>query len=328
MLMQPVTDISVLDQLLVVNLDVHIWSASRKLLPEDLGNADLPPDELASLGSKKICNPEEINIFKTLKARAESLLKQKGIRFLSGWAVPEAKLANIDAGLSAIRDDFNSSKTGFLQRYEQTVNEWIAQHPAWSAIIANSIVSEDYVRSRLDFRWQVFRVGTPATSTQVQDHLEEEIHNLGFTLYEEIAKSASETWKHCYEGKTEVTRKPLSPLKSMYDKLMGLTFVEPRASNIATLINTALTNIPRRGPITGSTLLMLQGLVSLLRTPQEIVAHGQKIMDGQTADSVLSAISSMPQMQFGEGDTPRSSDNVSPMVSISSAPVLESCGLW
>lgn len=65
--METITDINVLDQLLVVNLDAHIWSASRKLLPEDLGNTELPPDELASLGSKKICNPEEMNIFKTLK---------------------------------------------------------------------------------------------------------------------------------------------------------------------------------------------------------------------------------------------------------------------
>lgn len=321
--METVTDITVLDQLLVVNLDAHIWSASRKLLPEDLGNADLPPDELASLGSKKICNPEEMNIFKTLKARAESLLRQNGIKFLNGWAIPQSRLNAIDSGLAAIRDDFNTAKENFLHRYEQAVREWIDSHPAWSGIIANSVVSEDYVRSRLAFRWQVFRVVSPDVPDRMRDDLADDVKNLGNTLYDEIAKSAAETWKNCYEGKAEVTRKALSPLKSMYDKLMGLTFVEPRVSAIASIISTALDSIPKRGPITGATLLMLQGLVSLLRNPEEIVKHGQKILEGQSAANVLSAMTVLPPgapcVAEISGETPE----LGP-----AAPALESCGLW
>ncbi len=51
------TNITVLQQLLVVNLDVHIWSARKKLTAVDLSDTNLPPEELASLGSKRICNP-------------------------------------------------------------------------------------------------------------------------------------------------------------------------------------------------------------------------------------------------------------------------------
>lgn len=108
------TDITVLDRLMVVNLDVHIWSASRKLDPHDLGNTELPPEELASLGSKKVCNPEELNIFRTLKTRAESILRQTGVRFLCGWAIPDEKLVEIDNALAVIRDDFNNAKEDFL----------------------------------------------------------------------------------------------------------------------------------------------------------------------------------------------------------------------
>lgn len=327
--METITDINVLDQLFVVNLDAHIWSASRKLLPEDLGNAALPPDELASLGSKKICNPEEMNIFKALKARAESLLRQNGIKFLNGWAIPQGRLEEIDNCLAAIRDDFNMAKEEFLQRYEQAVREWIDSHPAWSGIIANSVVSEDYVRSRLAFRWQIFRVALPEVSDVTQDDLAEDVKNLGSTLYDEIAKSAAETWKYCYEGKTEVTRKALSPLKSMYDKLIGLTFVEPRVSSIASLIHTALGSIPKRGPITGATLLMLQGLVSLLRNPREIVEHGQKILDGQNAGDVLSTISVMSSiMPCVGGPLPAYENQDSDFGHVPAVPALESCGLW
>lgn len=306
--MQTTTDINVLERLLVVNLDVHIWSARKKLLPQDFGNASLPPEELASLGSKRVCNPDDLKTFATLKARATSLLERTGIRFLNGWTIPSEKQEEIDNALAAIRDEFNNAKQDFLSRYQQSVQEWIQAHPGWEEIIANSIVSEDYVRSRIDFRWQLYRVMFPETDSVASDNLKNDVSSLGDTLYEEISKFAGETWKNCYEGKTEVTRKALSPLKTMHEKLMGLTFIEPRVSPIAELIQTALDSIPQRGPITGGKLLMLQGLVAMLKTPADIVEHGQKILDGQSADAVLGTIIApsrsiiTPDMNIGKDD--------------------------
>lgn len=275
------TDITVLDHLLVVNLDIHIWTARKKLVPLDLGGAELPPEDLASLGSKRVCNPEDLRSFTTLKARAVSVLERSGIRFLSGWAVPNARIDDIMRELAVIRDEFNAAKESFLQRYEQSVQDWIARHPQWGNIIAGSTVSQEYVRSRLDFRWQMFQVAQPEAVDRNMDNLKEDIDRLGGTLFDEIAKAAGEAWHRCYAGKTEVTRKALSPLKAMYDKLMGLTFVEPRVAPVAELLDTAFRSIPKRGAITGSTLVMLQGLVSLLQNPQALMEHGQMILDGR-----------------------------------------------
>lgn len=275
------TDITVLDHLLVVNLNIHIWTARKKLVPLDLGGAELPPEDLASLGSKRVCNPEDLRSFTTLKARAVSVLERSGIRFLSGWAVPNAHIDDIMRELAVIRDEFNAAKESFLQRYEQSVQDWIARHPQWGNIIAGSTVSEEYVRSRLDFRWQVFQVAQPEAVDRNMDNLKEDIDRLGGTLFDEIAKAAGEAWHRCYAGKTEITRKALSPLKAMYDKLMGLTFVEPRVAPVAELLDTAFRSIPKRGAITGSTLIMLQGLVLLLQNPQALMEHGQMILDGR-----------------------------------------------
>lgn len=324
------TDIAVLDRLLVVNLDVHIWSARKKLLPYDLGNADLPPEELASLGSKRVCNPEDLKTFGTLKARATSLLERAGIRFIGGWAIPEEKLDEITSGLATIRDEFNVVKDNFLKGYNSSVQEWINRHPGWEEIIANSVVSEDYVRSRLDFRWQTFRIVPPATGGEpiADDNLTEDIQNLGCALYDEISRFATETWRKCYEGKTEVTRKALSPLKTMYDKLMGLTFIEPRVSPIASLIRTALESIPQRGPIAGATLLMLQGLISLLRMPQDIVAHGQKILEGKKPEDVLAVLVGPAAHSPIAEPTRKEIDDFPEMAQNPQPPVLANCGLW
>ena len=69
-----VSDIRILDNLLALNLNVSLWSARRKMSQDDLGGAELPPEDLASLGSKRIADPENLKVFGTLKARAFNYL--------------------------------------------------------------------------------------------------------------------------------------------------------------------------------------------------------------------------------------------------------------
>ena len=56
------SDIKVLDNLLALNLDISLWSARRKMTAEDLGGTELPPEDLASLGSKRIADPAHLKI--------------------------------------------------------------------------------------------------------------------------------------------------------------------------------------------------------------------------------------------------------------------------
>ncbi|MEF2144165.1 MAG: DUF3150 domain-containing protein [Desulfovibrionaceae bacterium] len=280
------TDITVLDHLMALNLDVSIWTARKKLTPADFGGAQLPPEDLASLGSKKVCNPQELRIFGTLKARAVNLLDRTGVRFLGGWAIPEDKADEIVSELTIIRDDFLAAKEQFLSRYDEAVRDWIAQHPGWERLIGASTVSADYVRSHIGFKWQMFKLLPPADDS-VHQGLQEEVNDLGGTLFSEVAKAATDTWKRCFEGKDKVTHKALSPLRSIYAKLAGLCFVEPRVMPVVDILDTAFNRMPRRGHIDGSALLLLQGVVSLLRDPATLVAHGQKILEGQGASDIL-----------------------------------------
>lgn len=306
--MQTQTDITVLDHLMVLNLDVNIWSARRKLTPADFAGAELPPEELASLGSKKVCNPKELRIFGTLKARAVNMLDRNGVRFLSGWGIPEDRADAIVADLTVVRDDFLTSKEQFLSRYDEAVQDWVSQHPGWERLIGNSTVSADHVRARLDFKWQMFRLAAPQNQ-KVSQGLQDEVVGLGGTLFEEIAKAATEAWICCFEGKDKVTHKALSPLKSIQRKLSGLRFVEPRVLPVADLLKTAFQRIPARGHIQGADLILLQGVVSLLRDPATLIGHGQKILDGQDASSVLDALLAAPTTDCAESRKPRDKQN-------------------
>ena len=308
----------ILDNLLVVNLDVHIWSARKKLSPTDLNGAELPPEDLASLGSKRICDPGDIKTFSTLKSRASSLLDKHGVRFLNGWAIAEAKAQMIQDMLDNIRAEFNHAKTIFLNSYDDSVQDWIAKHPQWGSIIANSIVSKKYVSSRISFNWQMYKILPPTSGLATQ--LQECTDQLGYTLFEEIAKSAQDAWQRCFEGKTEITRKALSPLKAMHQKLLGLSFLEPRVNPVAELINAAISSVPQRGAIQGNMFTMLSGLVCLMQNPKALLAHGQQLLDGmKNSHDILDG--------FLE-DQPNGVYSVGHYTSYQKKQLIESHGLW
>ncbi|WP_240744263.1 DUF3150 domain-containing protein [Desulfopila sp. IMCC35006] len=271
---------------MVINLDVNIWSARKKLSPADFGGVNLPPEELTSLGSKKICNPEDLRIFSTLKSRAVTMLDHVGVRFLSGWGIPQSMANQVVKDLQVIHDEFMAAKDTFLSSYDQSVLDWVNQHMEWKEIIENSVVSADYVSSRLGFRWQLFQLAPPQEKF-IHDGLKDEVAKLGSTLYGEIARTAEDTWKKCYSGKDQVSQKALSPLRSIYEKLSGLSFVEPCAAPISNLLKIAFDQIPSKGFIKGADLLMIQGVLALLRDPVSLIEHGKSIIKGRTPESVL-----------------------------------------
>lgn len=288
------SDLGVVNNLYAFILQVKIWPGRTKLTKEDFPEVELPPEEIASLGSKKLCDPEKLRPFGKLKARAEELLDNRGVRFLKGWAVPESIAEDTAEQLDAIMEEFDVEKEVFLTNYNGIIRDWINQHPAWSTVIANSSVSESHVRARLGFKWQAFEVAMPQrendSSSVLNRGLHEEVTGLGNTLYAEIARAADEAWKRCYQGKSKISHKALSPLRTIHNKLVALSFVEPHIAPVADLIKTAMDNVPKKGWISGAPLIALQGMVSMLRDPDALIEHARLVMADTDPMSVLESI--------------------------------------
>ena len=339
--MNTTTDMQVLDSLLALNLDISLWSARKKLQAEDFGGATLPPEDLASLGSKKIADPESLRIFSTLKSRAFNFLNRHGVRFMGGWAIPEAKADVIVHELMNIRDLFLEEKERFLSGYDESIQAWVEKHDAWGDIIRNSTVSSDYVRSRIDFRWQMYKVAPIMqhvdNTVVLEAGLAEEVSNLGNTLFAEIAKEAGDIWRRVFTGRTEVTHKALSPLRTLHSKLVGLAFVEPHVMPAADIVKAALNIMPQKGCISGTDLLLLQGVVSMLRDPDTLFAHAHKILAGDAPASVFadligtSCVAQTADIASSQSDTQpvQSAPAVAPSPTPSSTPIaVPSFGLW
>ena len=335
------SDIRILDRLLALNLTVNLWSARRKMTAEDMGGGNLPPEDLASLGSKRIADPETLKIFGTLKARAVNYLDRHGVRFMCGWAIPEEQAGEIVQELLKIRDEFLAAKESFLADYDRSIQTWIEKHQQWGDIIRDSTVGPDYVRARMDSRWQMFKVAPLVShedkNVMLESGLVDEVTNLGSTLFEEIVHDADEMWRRVYQGRVEVAHKALSPLRTLHKKLLGLSFVEPHVAPVADIIQMASNRMPAKGNIAGAELLLLQGLVCLLRDSDALLSQSQTLMDGYGPASVLDGLlegSLLPDSRVDVSlevpDTapfPITDEPVLPEIP-EPAPCISSYGLW
>jgi hypothetical protein len=257
----------ILNEVIIIMLNISLWSGRKKLRPEDLAangiEVDkLPPQALASLGTKRIIAPDALSPFSNLKREAERICLARGVRFLGGFAIPKDCMDSLIAELKGIKERFNTEKEVLLSKYDQEVNNWIAENPSeWASVIRASVESSSVIAERTSFNFAPVAMDTPNGMEQ-NEGLEEETGGMLSQLFHEVRVAAKQTFEATFVGRREVNRKALRPITSMRDKLKGLTFLDPETiTDTITTIDEVIERLPRNGPITGSDLDMLAGLV-------------------------------------------------------------------
>ena len=213
------------------------------------------------------------------------------------------KVKDIVDELETIKLEFQKEKALFLADYSAIVQDWIARHPQWETMLANSVPSVDYVSSKLLFGWKSFRFSIAKDS-----NIAEDVAKLADSVFADIARQASEAYRDVFADRTQLTQRSLGPLRVMETKLSGLQFIEPRVAQAAQLIRTALDEAPDKGPIQGADLSRLLGLVCLLRDAEALEDYTTRMMDGQSASGLLAGLAapiavadSAPALPIGSG---------------------------
>lgn len=289
------TDVKVLNRVICFTLaDIHLWSGRKKLRTADLKirDGELPPSDLASLGSKKICDPEDLSVFEKLKRRAHRACEKVGIRFLGGYAVPEDKADDLAKELDVLNADFYREKHDFIASYNQRVQEWIMVHPGWETAIQSAITPVAEVDGQLSFAWHAFRVteavqDADASQSALNSGLGKTIGGLSSQLFSEVAKMADEVMDKTLMGRECVTQRALSPIRTIRGKLAGLAFLDKRVRPVIDIIDHVMQDLPGAGKIDGLALSALHGLVFLLSSEERMQRHGDMILNGATVEDVL-----------------------------------------
>ncbi|WP_445368705.1 DUF3150 domain-containing protein [Methylomonas sp. BW4-1] len=275
----------ILDQVVLVKVDATIYGARKKLNKEDLVLADgskLPPEDLASLGSKRLLDPDRLSVFNRLKKEAERICLRVGTRFLGGFIVPVAAAAQVTTELDRIAGDFAQARAEFLAGYDAAVQDWMVKHPEFAGIIEKAIDSVALVATRLAFDYLVVSVALPEQMpTQEIERLESKIGSLSEQMFHEIAVDANLLVEQSLLGKEQVTRNALRPIKRIRDKLDGLSFLDHRVAPVVATIDDLLGKIPNRGTIEGSLLQEILATAMLLADPDKTRQHGEGLLAAQ-----------------------------------------------
>jgi hypothetical protein len=276
----------ILDRVVLVKVEANIYGARKKLKKEDLVLADgskLPPEDLASLGSKRLLDPDRLTVFNRLKKEAERICLRVGTRFLGGFAIPSESAAGITLELERIAQDFASAKAEFLAGYDAAVTDWVVRHPEFAGIIEQAVDSVEFVSTRLSFDFLIVTVGVPeALPPEDLAHLETKIGSLSEQMFYEISVEANHLIEQSLLGKDQVTRNALRPIRRMRDKLDGLGFLDYRVAPVVGTIDALLARIPDKGAITGSILQEILATAMLLADPDKTRRHGEGLLAEQS----------------------------------------------
>ncbi|WP_020482871.1 DUF3150 domain-containing protein [Methylomonas sp. MK1] len=276
----------ILDRVVLVKVDANIYGARKKLKKEDLVLADgskLPPEDLASLGSKRLLDPDKLTVFNRLKKEAERICLRVGTRFLGGFAVPIESAASITNELERIAVDFAAAKTEFIAGYDAAVTDWVFRHPEFAGIIEQAVDSVEFVSTRLSFDFLVVSVGLPESLPPADvARLESKIGSLSEQMFYEISVEANQLIEQSLLGKEQVTRNALRPIRRMRDKLDGLGFLDHRVAPVVSTIDDLLARIPNKGAIEGGILQEILATAMLLSDPDKTRRHGEGLLVNQT----------------------------------------------
>lgn len=284
----------VLEQVICFSLEeISLWGARKKLRAEDVplgAGGELPPKDLASLGSKKIFNPKILAKFGTLKKQAHSACGKHGIKFMGGYAVPESKADALAVALDAIGVKFDQAKADFVANYEAELAVWVQRHPGWEGWINRATIPVAEVENKFKYGWTPAKISTPNAddpTNRLNQKMSKEAGGLAGRLFAEVAEMAEKVRANSLLGKTKVNRRVLSPVRSIRSKLGGLAFLDKRVKPLIQAIDETLAQMPGDAPIEGLALSALHGLMLMMSNPEQIKQFGQAVIDGNPIGASL-----------------------------------------
>ncbi|SMP83098.1 Protein of unknown function [Desulfonatronum zhilinae] len=254
-------------------LDIRTWSGSKNLKPEDFSGVELPPDELVSLGSKRLHNREAFRPIQAVRTKTLSYLEGVAVSLYSGkiWIAPEARKDEIEAVLSDLAREFHTEKGKFMADFYQEQEAWLEKNSKWVSILRPYLETPASIEKKFGFTWRVFRMSSAEND---QEFVEALTNDLTGTMLREISILAGETHTSL-KDRDRATFKNLNRLDRLAEKLRGLSFVTPGVSIIESELQTFLDQRDHGGALTGASLFNLTRLLVQLKSPDVL----QDILD-------------------------------------------------
>lgn len=208
-----VTNPDIIGRIVVIVPRFTQWTGTRAMHEGDFAigtGGQLPPKEVAkSLGLKAIIDTQHLRVFDRIKHKAEVLLEGCGVKYLSGWAIPEERIGEVFKALDALVERYSMEKANFLSRYDTLVKEWADKNPTFSREIMEGKLDVNAVSERISAGYESFRL-QPVSEQKAAD-LAKSIGGLASELIASVTRTARTFFKESFLGKTACQKTPQVP---------------------------------------------------------------------------------------------------------------------
>jgi len=287
-----------------------LWSGNGRLRHEDLGLSEdeAPPEAIASLGTKKLFPPAKLKALQKLKRLMHRDCAEVGMRFLGGYAVPEAKAEALAAKLDDRVREGQALADEFLRNFDATVKAWHRDNPEWAHILRAGTPQKEAVGARIRFDYEAYLVSKPKSSV-VGARFGGAVSALGDSLYREVASEAADfVQKSLLPGREDGTQRTAGPVRRMLEKLRGLSFLDARITPLIDVLTLVMSRVPANGPVKDDSFLAIVCVASALADPATMQSVGERAAAGESPEDLADELMGGSKPQAAAASPKRRSD--------------------
>jgi len=291
----------------VVVTQISIWTGTKKMKKEELGDtaSKLPPDQLASLGTKRLVDPDHLTPIEATRKSIDRYMRSLGTRFLSGWLVKNDKLPDVLQVLEEKRVAFETCVETFLNLYDDNARRWREAFPEWERLL--EIEPVEMLRKKFKFSWQIVKIA-PTGDQNLDKGLVEAAEDLPKKVFNELSKKARDIWQESFKGRAEVTTQTVEGIRRLTGRMRELSYLNPELGPLLEGLEKAVALIPvfdgKRLKVTGTELQTIVGALLPLVDPKLAEQYSTVIVAAEKAAEQQTLPMPKPAEPVSDGDVP------------------------
>lgn len=258
----------IIEKINVVSFDVNCVSGT-------ISRDESADANIFTSGSVRYMDPKHLRAFTSVRQAANRACRVKGVRFLSGWAVPDESVENLVIELNEISGKVVNEKSVLIGNWNDNIQRWIDANPL-AANYQSRFPSKEYADKQINASLAVYRINPATVNSTAEDGIQTEVKGLAGRVLNEIAQDVLDTWK---PGATQASQRIKGLLNRLFSKCRTLEFLGGNLSAVAKFIDQGVEALPTQGPITGVDFMVLSGLLAILSSPEKMMGLSSDVSD-------------------------------------------------
>ena len=235
---------NILENVVIFSLEgIRLTTGRKTLKGKDIkvintGDIVLPPETIASLGTKKVIDPAKINKMRTFRTGADAICSKYGVPFLNGYAVPTSLASHVRQQLNDLKDQFYIFKNEFLSAISTDFLSWLDKE-------------DETVKKRLDEKLQ-FGFSSFNISPFGEGESEEKVQSLKESVLLDVVDRISELRERGSYNASNISQTTLNTLREVASKLKGLAVLNPDAGSLSDYLSNFISTLPSVGRLSNN----------------------------------------------------------------------------